>query len=107
MQQMTLVKSPIKEVVEKQYHDLVLKSIDSKFDTVISALSNLDILSRPRIEEKYITTSEWMARCKVSRWKYDVLRSKNLLRGKTIGRKFYVEISEVERFFAGELKLPD
>lgn len=104
---MTLQKSPVKSVVDKDYHDSVLQRIDSKFDTVISALSNLDILSRPRVEEKYITTAEWMNRCKVSRWKYDVLKSQGLLRGRKIGRKFMVEVGEVDRYFNGELSLPE
>ena len=104
---MTLTKSPVKSVVDKEYHDSVLERIDSKFDTVISALSNLDILSRPRVEDKYITTAEWMQRCKVSRWKYDVLKKHGLLKGRTIGRRFLIEVGEVDRYFNGELSLPE
>ncbi len=102
---MTLVKNPIKQVVEIDYHDFVLKRIESKIDTVTVALSNIGVLSKPRPDETYITPTEWYTRCKVSRWKYDQLRSRNLIRGKTIGRKYYVEVGEVERFFAGQLNL--
>lgn len=102
---MTFGKHTVKQVVELDLEFIV--RLEDKIERIESALMNMDILSKPRPEEKFITPNDWCKRCKVSRWKYDQLMTQGLLRGKRIGRKFYIEIGEVDRFFAGELKLLD
>jgi hypothetical protein len=57
--------------------------------------------------QEFLTASEFMARVKISRWKFDMLVNQGLLSYKKIGRKFYVPAGEVSRYFSGEMQLSD
>ncbi|MCX8492380.1 MAG: hypothetical protein ORN54_15085 [Cyclobacteriaceae bacterium] len=70
-------------------------------ELIMKALQNLNLTPAP----DFLTAQEWMDACKVSRWKFDSLRSDGKLRVKQIGRKYYVARTEVNRFFNGELTL--
>lgn len=70
-------------------------------ELIMKALQNLNLTPSP----DFLTAQEWMDQCKVSRWKFDMLKNAGKLRVKQIGRKYYIAKTEVQRYFNGELTL--
>lgn len=89
----------IKQVVELPYEQF--QEMQENTQLILAALKNLNLTPAP----DFLTAQEWMDQCKVSRWKFDMLKNAGKLRVKQIGRKLYVAKSEVQRFFNGELNL--
>jgi hypothetical protein len=91
--------SQIKQVVELPYEQF--QEIQETSKLILTALQNLNLTPAP----DFLTAQEWMDQCKVSRWKFDMLKNAGKLRVKQIGRKYYIAKTEVQRYFNGELTL--
>jgi len=78
-----------------------LSSIDNKMETILSLLKKEKLPTKA----EFLTAQEFMDLIKVSRWKLDMLISQGLLDHKKIGRKIYVHVNQVDRFFKGEMQL--
>ena len=70
-------------------------------EIMMRALQNLNLTPAP----EYLTAQEFMNECKVSRWKFDILKNSGKLKLKQIGRKYYVARAEVARYFSGDMDL--
>ena len=75
--------------------------LDNRLEKIEGALQNFKLLEKP----EFLTSEEFMSRIKVSRWKLDILISQGILKHRKIGRKLYINASEVDRYFAGEMKI--
>lgn len=89
----------IKTVVEID-QDL-LSRIDSSLLEIKRGLQNANFVPN----DEFLTSEEFMAKVKVSRWKFDLLIKSGKLQHKKIGRKYYIPANQVTRYFAGELTL--
>lgn len=65
-------------------------------------LENLQILKTSR-PANYLTAKEFMTEVKISRWKFNELRNRNLIEVIQRGRILYIPVGEVQRFFQMEL----
>lgn len=84
-------------IVDKDF----LLAMKSDMNTIKQSLENLKLIKPP---ERY-TANEFMEITKMSRWKFDVLVSQRLINYKKLGKKFYIEPGEVQRYFAGEMEI--
>ncbi len=78
-----------------------LNRFDSRLGKIEGALQKINALERP--EE--FTPKEFMSRIKISRSQLEIFMNLGLIKYKKIGRKIYIPDTEVERYFAGEIKL--
>jgi hypothetical protein len=92
---------PIRQVVEIEKSDLdILLNGMRKLDSIEAVMQSVKLIDQP----EYLTAPEFMEKAKMSRWKFDAYRNLGTIKTKTIGRKLYVPISELTRYFAGELE---
>ncbi len=90
----------------RQVIELPIEEYDRMKETqerILKALENLSLL--PSSTPEFLTAHEFMKRCKISRWLLDELRAQGKLRSRKVGRKIFIEIGEVDRFFNGQLHL--
>lgn len=64
---------------------------------ILSRLQDLRMIA----PAEYLTAIEFMTRTKMSRWKFNELRDKNLIEVIQRGRTLYVPETEVKKFFEG------
>lgn len=76
-----------------------INRLDSKLERIERALENHKMIP----QKNMLTSDEFMARIKMSRWKFRWLLSEGKMKFKKIGRKYFIPESEVSRFFDGEL----
>ncbi len=67
---------------------------------ILKQLQNLQISSSASIQIKNITAKEFMSAVRICRSKFDQLVNRNKIKIIKKGRKIYVPISEVDRFFS-------
>ncbi len=66
---------------------------------ILKALQNLRILPKP----DYFTVEEFCEKIKASRWKFEKLRDEHGLKTFKRGRKIYIPVEEVDRYFENNL----
>lgn len=59
--------------------------------------------SNPVQKDDFLTSDEFMKRTKIGRWKFSILISNGLLKYRKIGRKYYIPIDQVRKYFDGEI----
>ena len=79
-----------------------LSRLDKSLQEIKQGLQSMKALP----QDEFLTADEYMARIKVSRWKFDALIRDGLLEYKKIGRKFYIPANQVIKYFNGEMNLP-
>ena len=79
-----------------------LNRLDSTMQEIKRGLQNIRAIP----QNDYLTADEYMAKIKVSRWKFDALIKEGLLEYKKVGRKFYIPLNQVTKYFNGEMNLP-
>ena len=79
-----------------------LSRLDASLKEIKQALQNIKALP----QDDYLTADQFMAKIKVSRWKFDLLIKEGLLEYKKVGRKFYIPLNQVTKYFNGEMNLP-
>lgn len=79
-----------------------LSRLDESLKEIKQGLQNIKAIP----QDDYFTADEFMAKVKVSRWKFDALIKEGLLQYKKIGRKFYIPANQVPKYFNGEMNLP-
>lgn len=79
----------------------LLSRIDNSLLEIRRGLQNANFVPN----EEFLTSDEFMEKIKVSRWKFDLLIRSGRLQFKKIGRKYYIPLNQVARYFAGELSL--
>lgn len=78
-----------------------LIKLDSDIQVIKAGLQNIKAIP----PEEFLTADEYMQRIKIGRWKFDMLISQGLLQYKKIGRKYYIPIDQVTKFFSGQMQL--
>lgn len=82
------------------------------FDGLIEGLKKIDKMDKALEVMKisspvdWLTVEEFLVRCKISRWKFEMWKDAGILNMKKIGKKWYIHPGEVQRFFNNELILP-
>jgi excisionase family DNA binding protein len=78
-----------------------LSRLESDLQIIKAGLQSLKVIPM----EEFLTADEFMERVKISRWKFDALIRDGLLKYKKIGRKYYIPIDQVAKYFAGEMNI--
>jgi hypothetical protein len=76
-----------------------LQKIEANQGKIIDALQNFKAIP----PDEFLTAGEFMARCKISRWTFNQLRSENKIKVIERARKLYVPETEVKRYFTEEI----
>lgn len=77
-----------------------LNNLKTTQQEILKQLQNLQIPSSGSIQIKNITAKEFMSAVRICRSKFDQLVNQNKIRIIKKGRKIYVPISEVDRYFS-------
>lgn len=88
----------VRQVVELPYEEF--NRLVQTQQQILKVLENLKLTAPP----EFLTTEEFMAEVKISRWKFDALRADGKLHVIRRSRKLYVNRQEVARYFAGEME---
>jgi len=78
------------------------KTFDEKLNRM-EKLLNKDLSITP---SDFISPDQFCQRTNISRWQFDMYKNCGQLNYKKIGRKVYVSIKEVDRYFDGKMNLP-
>jgi hypothetical protein len=77
----------------------VLTAITTKQEEILESIKHLQGNKKAEAVPPYITAKEYMESVRICRSKFDSLREKNLIKTLTKGRKIYVPVTEIERYF--------
>lgn len=92
----------IKQVVELPIERFKsIERLESISHRILDALDNIQGVPR---NSEYLTAQEFMDELRISRNKFDKLRHENKLKVILRGRKLYVPVIEVKRYFDGEME---
>jgi len=79
----------------------LLSRLDSNIQQIKEGLQKINAVP----QTKYLSVAEFMEHTKISRWKFDLLIKEGLLAYRKIGRKYYINIDQVTKYFNGEMTL--
>jgi alanine dehydrogenase len=79
-----------------------LENLKQTQQEILALVKDLKSVNAERIQAKYITAIEFMKAIQICRSKFDLLVQKNKIKTLKKGRKIYVPIAEIDRYFSDE-----
>ncbi len=96
---MEMETTPLK--MEVKVDPEFLRMIGTKLEKIEESLIGLKAIKPP----EYYTPNEFIKKTGISRWQLSMFQNAGLIKINRVGRKVYINESELARYFAGEITL--